>query len=295
MAAIEFPQSPFRTEELADWLELTALSAADGDASAGDLERELKRLGHGDPHDLLGSVFIEVERREKAAGKDAYPFERKDSSIELKGPLKDYPAYVFCLALSYRKWTARRSAPENPWLLFEELAHYSAKNYLGGEAMVFGTSSRQGAKAVKRFEASVNDLAKKLGEGECFRSQRTGSTKDSKLDLVAWKGFRDSRPGQIILFGQCASGANWRDKLSELVPAAFWDQWMNRGKVSTPLASVFIAHRIFKDDEWEQHARRARLLFDRCRVVAFAHQETVRSKFADRLLNCCRTEWKLKV
>jgi hypothetical protein len=295
MAGIDFPDSPFRTEELADWLELAAIDAADRNASAGDLERELKRLGHGDPYGPLGKVFTEVERREKAAGKDAYPFDRKDSSIELKAEPKSYPAYIFCLALSYWKWATRKGAPENPWLLFEELAYYSAKNYLGGDALVFGTSSRQGGKANKRFATSVNELAKKLGEGERFRPQHTFSAKDSKLDLVAWKGFPDSRPSQIILFGQCAAGANWTGKLNELIPDDFWDQWMNRGKVSTPLRSVFMPHRVFEHDEWEHHARSARLLFDRCRVVAFAHQETARGEFADRLLRCCRTEWKLKV
>lgn len=293
MTLTEFPESPFRTEELADWLELTAIQAADGNASAGDLEREFKRLGHGESHGLLGKVLIEVERRAKAAGSDAYPFYRRDSSIELKQPAGCYPAYVFCLALSYRKWTNRRDAPENPWLLFEELAQYSAKNYIGGEAMLFGTSSRRGAASAKRFQSSVNELARRLGEGEGFRSQRTFSAKDSKLDLVAWKAFPDSRPSRLILFGQCAAGASWADKLSELSPDAFWDQWMNRGKVSAPLQSVFIPHRIHDDGVWEHHARRARLLFDRCRVVAFAHHETACGEFADRLLTCCRTEWSL--
>lgn len=295
MAAIEFPQSPFHAEELADWLELLALGAADRSASAGDLERELNRLGVSDPHGLLGSVLLEVGRREKAAGRDAYPFERKDSSIELKADAKGFPAYVFCLALSYYKWKSRKSAPDNPWLLFEELAWYSAKNYLGGEAIIFGTSSREGAKAKKQFADNVNRLAKKLGEGECFRSQPTLSAKDSKLDLVAWKGFHDGRPSQIVLFGQCAAGTNWHDKLTELDPEVFWDQWMNRGKVSSLLRSVFIPHRVFDDHKWESRARDARLLFDRCRVVAFAHRETARGKFARRLLKCCRTEWRLRV
>ena len=295
MVCVEFPESPFRIEELADWLELTAIESADSNASAGDLERELKRLGQNEASDLLGSVFIEVERREKAAGADGYPFQRKSSSIQLKTEAKNYPAYVFCLALSYRRWMQRTNAPENPWLLFEELAHYSAKNYLGGDAILFGTSNRLGGKAHKRFEASVNELARKLGEGDCFRQQRTFSAKDSKLDLVAWKGFPDSRPSQIILFGQCAGGANWTGKLNELIPEQFWDQWMARGKVSAPLRSVFMPHRIFEHDEWEHHARGARLLFDRCRIVAFAHRETAVGNFANRLLRCCRTEWKLKI
>lgn len=295
MAGINFPDSPFRTEELTDWLELVAIKAADGNASAGDLERELNRLGNSDRNDLLGKVFVEVDRREKAASKDAYPFERKDTCIQLKGAVRNYPAYVFCLALSYQKWTSRKGAPENPWLLFEELACYSAKNYLGGEAFIFGTSSRTGTKVNKRFEASINTLAKKLREGHSFRPQRTFSAKDSKLDVVAWKGFADARPGQIILFGQCAAGRNWASKLNELIPEDFWDQWMARSKVSAPLRSVFIPHRLFEDDEWERHARSARLLFDRCRLVSFAHKETARGKFAERLLQCCRTEWNLKV
>lgn len=295
MGALEFPNAPFRPEDLADWLELTAIQADDQDASAGDMERELKRLGCGNPESKLGSVFTEIDRRVVAAGNDGYPFDRNDTSIRVKGKVSAFPAYVFCLALSYLQWPARKNAPENPWLLFEELSSFSAKNYLGGDALVFGTSSREGGKAKKRFQTNVNDLAKKLGEGECFRSQKTFSAKDSKLDVVAWKAFPDSRPCQIILFGQCASGANWRGKLNELDPEVFWDQWMNRGKVSAPLRSVFIPHRIYAEEEWEPHARRARLLFDRCRVVAYAHRDTASGTFATRLLKCCREEWKLKV
>jgi hypothetical protein len=99
----------------------------------------------------------------------------------------------------------------------------------------------------------------------------------------------------VILFGQCAAGANWVDKLTELDPEVFWDQWMNQGKVSSPLRTIFIPHRVFSQAEWEMRARSARLLFDRCRIVAFAHPDTAAGTFADRLLNCCRTEWKLSL
>jgi hypothetical protein len=295
MASFSFPGSSL-PEDLADWLELTAIQAADKNASAGDLERELKRLGKSNLEEIMGNVFTEIDRRETAAGVNAYPFERKDTSIELKANgASGYPAYVFCLALSYCKWKIRKGAPENPWLLFEELAEFTAKNYLGGKAITFGTSCRQNKVGERKFEKNINELAKKLGEGLGFRNQATFSAKDSKLDLVAWKGFQDGRASQIILFGQCAAGDNWTNKLSELNPRVFWDQWMALARVSSILRSVFMPHRIYDHEEWNKHARAARLLFDRCRVVSFAHNDTVNSEFSKRLIDCCRTEWKLAV
>src|SRR5690349_15426047 len=127
MASIRFPESPFKAEDLADWLELSAIKADDKDASAGDLERELKRLGHRDPEGLIGNVFTEIDRREESAGSGGYPFRRNNTSIEIIGRASAYPAYIFCLALSYCRWKQKKNASQNPWLLFEELARFSAK------------------------------------------------------------------------------------------------------------------------------------------------------------------------
>lgn len=292
---VPFPNDFQKPEMLADWLELTALHAADQDASVGDIQRELDRLNQGDRESLLGNVLTEVDRRVKATGLPAYPFERGATSIQLKGNASDYPAYFFCLALSYFGWKIRKAVADNPWLLFEELSFYSAKNYLGN-ALLFGTSSRQGTKAKSVFKTKINDLVKALGEGQPFISKKSFSAKDSKLDLVAWKGFNDGRASQIIIFGQCKAGANWYNQL-QFDPDVFWDQWMTggKGKVSRLLRSVFVPYRIFDDEEWEHWAREARLLFDRCRIVNHAHSDTKSGTFATRLLKCCRTEWKLPV
>ena len=250
MSGISFPDSPFYPTSLADWLELQAISSPDGTASAGDLERELKRLSCSGTaaEDLIGNVFNEIDGRKQAAGEVAYPFLRGASSINVIGAAKEYPAYVFCLALSFCGWKARKGARHNPWLLFEELAGHSARGYLGGEVEVFGTSTREGKNGRGLFRKKVDRLAERLREGHQFRQQKTFSTKDAKLDIVAWKPFLDTRASQVILFGQCASGANWINKLTELDPEAFWDQWLERGKVSFPLRSVFIPHRVFDAD-----------------------------------------------
>ena len=292
-----FPEDFQKPEALADWLELTALRADDKDASMGDAQRELDRLNYGNRESLLGNVMTEFDRRVRSTGTDGYPFERGDTSIQLKGDASKYPAYFFCLALSYYGWTIRKGAPENPWLLFEELSYFSAKNYLRGKAILFGTSSRTGTKAKNVFRTKIENLVKELGEGQPFTSTKTFSSKDSKLDFVAWKGFEDRRASQVILFGQCKAGANWRGGLTELDPQGFWNQWMSGGKggVSSLLRSVFIPHRVFDDEEWEARARFARLLFDRCRIVNHSHSDTATGEFAARLLECCRAEWKLPV
>src|ERR1017187_2357914 len=113
MASLKFPGAPFRPEELADWLELNALGADDGNASASDAERGLKRLNHENIEETLGNMLTEIDAREEAIGASAYPFERNDTFIQLKGDAKSYPAYVFCLALSYWQWKARKGASEN--------------------------------------------------------------------------------------------------------------------------------------------------------------------------------------
>jgi len=295
MLKIDFPSAPFKPAKLADWLELQAIVSSDTSASAGDLERELKRLGYGElqSEGLLGNVLTEIDIRKEAAGEEAYPFLREPSSIRAKGPVSDYPAYVFCLALSFFSWKARKGARQNPWLLFEQLAGHSAKGYLGGNVEVFGTSTRAGTRSKAAFRDKINALSKNLREGDGFRSQKTFSTKDAKVDIVAWKPFPDARASQVIIFGQCASGANWTSKLTELDPDVFWDQWITPGKVSQLLRSVFIPHRIFDGEEWEKHARDARLLFDRCRIAAFSHSSVKETALARQLLRCCRDEWKV--
>ncbi len=290
-----FPANWQRPEYLADWLELTALAAADGDASAGDAERELTRLNCSDCESLLGNVFTEIDRRERAAG-CSYPFERGRSSVTVRDSVEDYGTYLFCLGLSAIGWKVRKNAPNNPWLLFEKVAAFAAESYLGGEVIIFGTSSRVGKRAKNVFRSNVNSLANALREGDGFGPTKTFSTKDSLLDIVAWKAFSDRRSSQVVLFGQCAAGADWRaGKLTELDPDAFWDQWFLRTKVSTLIRTVFIPHRIFDDEEWKLRATAARLLFDRCRVTAHAHQKVNTSDLRDNLLECCRAEWNLPV
>ena len=250
---------------LADWLELTCLEAGDKNASAGDLSRALQIMTEDERADELAlEAFLEVEQRVVAAG-DSYPFVLHSASLlQIKDDRdwQQYIAYIFCLCLSYFGWRQERDAPVNPWLLFEELSCVAAEQYVHGKVFPFGKRCSEGEGA---FPRAVDELCKAIGEGQGFRTQRHQGQQDDGVDLVAWRDFEDMRESKLLLFGQCASGGNWRSKREDLDPRAFWSQWMIEGSVSPLIRSFFVPHRIIRGS-WGFHARKTDILFDRCRL-----------------------------
>lgn len=289
------PKSASDIARLADWLEITALEAHDKDASAGDLERALNIQIAGDLSEVLSQVFDEIHVRQRSA-QGAYPFTSTGTVVALRSTFSKSPApYLFCLLLSYCGWKKTRGARLDPWLLFEHLSCLAARQYVDGEAILFGTSSRLGRGAKNIFQTQVNQLAKALNEGECYKQLGNVRIQDGKLDLVAWKPFPDRRGSQLILFGQCAAGANWDGaKLSELQPReGFWDNWMLDSPVSPLVRSYFVPHRTAESGYWKHNARLGGIFFDRCRVALYSAEDTSKaaiSKFAE-LRRSCLEHW----
>ena len=270
----ELPRDTEGVTTLADWLELLALKSGDRNSSAGDLVNALQiAVGSERAEQLSLEVFLEIEERAQATG-DAYPFclsGGRVSVLQAKEEQTRYVAYVFCLCLSYFGWQQRSGAPINPRLLFEDLACIAARQYIQGDVVNFGTSRRCAGNA--GFGEAITELCIRLGEGQGLRPIRTLQKKDDHVDLVAWRDFEDDRESKLILFGQCATGENWKSKLSELQPQAFWDHWMLEAKVSPLGRSFFIPHRIHDEGDgetWRYCARNAGILFDRCRVAYWA-------------------------
>lgn len=292
--AISFPTDTYDPAALADWLELSACAADDRETSAGDLERRLNLLNHGRPEEAVGNTLTEIDRRKKAAGA-AYPFERSasGSAVMKRNDSNECVAYLFCLLLSYLGWRAKRGTV-NPWLLFEELSCHAARNYLG-EALLFGTSCREGHGSGKVFESRINELCRHLGEGEGFNGGPTFNAQDSHLDVVAWRSFPDGKTSKVVMFGQCASGANWTNKLNELQPQPFWKNWISGHDVSPLLRSFFMPHRIFAPEEWDNRARWGGVLFDRCRIANQAHSVILGTDFAKKLRACCKKAWSFQL
>jgi hypothetical protein len=112
----------------------------------------------------------------------------------------------------------------------------------------------------------VTSLCTELGEGGGCREIRGRSRPaDAKLDVVAWRDFRDRREGKLIGFGQCAAGADWKEKLSELDHQAFRKKWFREDLAVDPVRLFFLPRRLGRMD-WRHTSIDGGILFDRCRI-----------------------------
>lgn len=265
---------------VADWLEIKCLRASDQNISRGDLERLLKRASVFDGQNAdedaqidgyCLTVFEELEFRAASLG-DFYPFELKSSLLSRrKRYCSPYASYLFCLCLSYFGDRATSAKNLNPRLLFEELCAAASEGFFAGTTLVFGTGRYQSAKAIKGFARAVDHLARFLNEGNGLRPKQTLNKKDDHVDLVTIRRVDQLRQSNLIIFGQCASGNNWPEKTSELMPSEFWSQWMKEPNVS-PLCRAFFIPHCLSEDSFNYNARRAGYFFDRIRTAMWAAQ-----------------------
>ena len=283
MTSIAFPSATSGPCKLADWLELQALVADDKNASIQDLATGLRIGGsldaldedmdtlvdrRGEPSQQLASdTFYEIEHRMVAAGR-GYPFEVGEQYIQLKSVYITTSTYIFQLLLSIFGANAGKEIGEKPERDFESISLEAVRSYFGHNRYdgyySFGFPRETDAKS---FKEAINELCCQLGEGGGAKDRlRTEFQKDAHLDLVVWHGFPDRRPGQLVGFGQCTVGKEWKDKLTDLPDTSSWCHlWIRDSLTVPPVRMFFMPHRP-SEDEWEESAAYGGVLFERCRI-----------------------------
>lgn len=277
----------------ADWLELRALEAADHNSSIQDLIQVIRRTGtieaieegeeSEDPQDrgsektqiVAEDAFAEIEDRHTSCGgpRGMYPFRLRPQYIELRSEPQE-SLYLFLLLLSRFGKDAGPNGTDAA-RLFELVSLHAATNYFGGvrsgvESYHFGAPRRS---TPRKFRDALDEMCRQIGEGQGCRVDRPnlGDQKDAKLDLTVWRPFRDNLPGKLIAFGQCATGSDWTDKLTQLQPEAFCGMWMLDTPIVKPVRLFFVPFRIERR-RWLDTARLGGIVFDRCRIAANARQ-----------------------
>lgn len=289
------PDATAPPEHHADFLELSALRNGNKSASFQEFVRDL-RMGNpaevvadssdwdgdddsdnensSEAESIAQTAFDELDERHRNFGLQTgdYPFEVKNNSISVKSG-GDGSLYTF---LSLLSWYGKDAGPRGTdgEKIFEDVCAKAAEVYLGGpsqrvKSFVFGFPRRVQPRG---FADALDVLCQQLGEGGGHRKGRPKlpDQKDGKLDIVAWVEFHDARQGKMISFGQCATGRNWDQKISELPPADRWcGHWMSDTPTVLPVRSFFVPHRVERDS-WSHSSTFGGILFDRCRIASLA-------------------------
>ena len=289
---LPLPPKTNDTLELADWLELNALIGTAGQASLDNMRDALRSGSLGAEPDappdrqsahlesIAAGVRSEIEDRSQRA-QSAYPFSLRGSSLEraIRRNGRFSSTYAFCLMLSFLSWDDRKLAGHYPDRIFEEVSCLVARRYTGGRALRFGWP-RSKTVLPGGFASAVEVLCKRVGEGLGYRSDyATGTEKDAGVDIVAWLPI-DKRSGKLLLFGACATGQNWIEKLTELQPETFCRYYM-RENVEPPPAKAFFTSSIVPNESWGIYSGRAGVLFDRCRVSRFVPKLAIGTRHGD--------------
>lgn len=257
-----------------DWVE-ASVGFIDDLVSQGDVVDMLQENEVYDDQDfaaeLVGNIWVELRRREDSMGTGS-PFETQRRVVRRVGDWRSVPEYSFCLLLSlqawYRKWA---SGFEKEYTvqgdLFEQLTA-DCLTWMGWDVHVTGWSPGNASK----IRAVVSALAGHLQEDEipgAVEKWFSSQANEEGLDLVCSNPFPDGRGGRPLFFFQCASGANWTDKLN----TPNLDVWTRVISYTTKPQCGFSLPFGLLDKEFERSAGAVNgFLLDRYRLLAPAFE-----------------------
>jgi hypothetical protein len=266
----------FTIVDLADWMEMSALQAADKNSSGGDLAAAVGRSAVIDDEKidaLISATLGELAFRVQAAG-GGYPFNFNGAVLELHpSAWRHRSTYLLCLSLTRFGFPTNKGRTVFPERMFEEVSAAAAASYLSGQGVRFG-HPRKGAPFPSSFFKAVDMMcgAGILAEGQGFSGRHRSWTGDDGLDVVAWRDHGDGRSSKMVLFGACATGGDWEEKVYELQVKQFLELWLQRALDSQFVKAFFVPFRLAdrRGDEWSTLAVRAGIPFDRCRIARWA-------------------------
>lgn len=220
----------------------------------------------------IDDICKEIRTRMSIAAKH-YPYSLTNMDYVLEYvPASDHGNIIYpylLLATRARMSIDRIKSELDGSLLFEHLCAAVAKEYFGDRSNVdvFGTSKKD----FKTFREKLQDIAKIIGEGGQIHLRPNYRPKDDNVDVIIWKGFADKQPSQMIAFGQCKTGTNWTEKISELNTQAFCNRWFTDQPVLLPIRMFFTAQD-FPRNIFLERAQNAGLVFDRFRILDYLPQ-----------------------
>jgi len=258
-----------RLDILSDWIEASVLCMDESLSviDIADVLIEEERYRSEDmAREAVRNAWAELGRRLLWIG-DGCVFSLDNRRIRRRSQWQDTPAYAFCILLSmapYYDWWVHEFGHDytEQGELFELVTQASLEAQFTDWTVYQTGWTRSNAVGLERV---VKEVAGRLGEQKGhLELWNEPNAKELGLDLLCYRPFPDSRVGIPVYLAQCASGANWKSKLS----APNLGVWRNVIQFTTMPTRALAAPFALSDREFI-HASAAvdGLLLDRCRLL----------------------------
>jgi hypothetical protein len=300
---LKLPQKGFRPSttvhncDLAiacDWLEASVMACETeiSRSSVSDILFE-QQIYQKDRHsgfsfcsDFIDSLWAEMRRRERLAA-DACLFKVSEKRILRRADwTRGLPGVFLMILCCIEYYEELNSGPlarkfVNQGELFEDFCRETIG--LGGWVATRTGWSSSSTSSPQKLVATVKLAADALREhyvNESFVEIYSGKN-EAGCDMVAYLPYDDSRTGRPVALIQCASGANFKDKLG--TPSI--DLWRKFIAFSTIPLRGFCTPRAFGDEEFKRHAGQVDGVFlDRHRLLSpFAKSGRLSPDLSSRL------------
>lgn len=264
---------------LADWLEAIVLFDEKSISKSEVVDNLIEyQICPDDAQDLAHTIasegWVELNLR-KSWGGLPESFHISTNRVDDETPWYDDPIRSFFLLLSLMKifpdWAQDFKDHVTQGNLFEEVVEIICPALLPGWKVYRAGWSPDDAKDIP---AIVKELCNRLYVSGALDLDdwHSSNAKDGGLDIVCYRSFLDTREAMPVYFLQCASGKNWRQKITT-PNASVWQKLLNSAVLpSTGIAAPFVIE--------NRELRIAGLtgqitIFDRLRMLSAVEEEKI--------------------
>lgn len=245
--------------EVADWVELTALMKGTP-FKRGDLKSAISQESIGSPDLLEEQVWNEIVGRSEVFAA-RWPLKLASDRLRPRSSVRNVELYKYLCVLGLGQLDAEDRT------LFEEVVEALLSLPMRGNALRIGAPASQGLSG--SFRERVTHYANSSGllAGEVLKAPLS-QDKDLGLDVVSWLPFSDRRGGYLHFLIQCATGADWEDKLTDID----LNVWMRHINWAVPPVRVFSVPMtlLLTEDKWIRVSDAGGLVLDRPRLHELA-------------------------
>lgn len=275
-------------ETFTDWIEASIVFGTEKISQTQVVDRLIEEQIYDDQdmaREKVNEVWNELERREQLCS-NSYALSVEDNWLRRTAEWIEKPAHSFCLLLSisptYDWWNTEFGHDYNEQgELFEILTKESLETLEPYWDTYRTGMSYSNEVDFRRIALEVSNI---IGDGQPnLKNWDVDSAKDMTLDVLFYRKFQDDRQGFPYYLIQCASGKNWKHKVSE----PNLEIWRDIVNPPTKPMSGFAIPFSLSDEEFKRKCIIATgLLLDRCRILSAGQidQKWLSQQTCDRIV-----------